>query len=48
VVATITLRGIPTFVVFWQNRNFESVVYASNLPDSEGSSAAARMNERIH
>jgi hypothetical protein len=48
VVATITLRGIPTFVVFWQNKNFEAVVYASNVPDSEGSSAAARMNERIH
>ena len=48
VVATISLRGIPTFVVFWQNRNFEAVVYASNVPDSEGSSVAARMNDRIH
>ena len=48
VVATITLRGIPTFVVFWQNKNFEAVVYASNVSDSEGSSAAVRMNDRIH
>jgi len=48
VVATITLRGIPTFVVFWQNRSFESVVYASNVPDSEGSAVAARINDRIH
>ena len=48
VLATITLRGIPTFVVFWQNKNFEAVVYASNVSDSEGTSAATRMNDRIH
>ena len=48
VMATITLRDIPTFVVFWQNKNFEAVVYASNVSDSEGSSAATRMNDRIH
>jgi len=48
VVATITLRGVPTYVVFWQNRSFEAVVYASNVSASEGSSAATRMNGRIH
>ena len=48
VIATITLRGIPTVVVFWQKKNFEAVVYASNVSDSEGGSAAARMNDRIH
>jgi hypothetical protein len=48
VVATITLRGVPTYVVFWRNKNFEAVVYASNVTASEGSSAAAHMNGRIH
>jgi hypothetical protein len=48
VVATITLRGVPTYVVFWQNKNFEAVVYASNVSSSEGGSAATHMNGRIH
>lgn len=48
VQATIALRGVPTFVVFWQNKNFEAVVYASNVSASEGTSAATRMNGRIH
>jgi hypothetical protein len=48
VMATITLRGIPTYVVFWQKKNFEAVVYASNVSDSEGGSAATRMNDRIN
>jgi hypothetical protein len=48
VVATIKLRGVPTYVVFWRNRNFEAVVYASNISADEGSSAAAHMNGRIH
>lgn len=48
VVATISLRGVPTYVVFWRNKNFEAVVYASNISTSEGSSAAAHMNGRIH
>ena len=48
VVASISLRGVPTYVVFWQNKNFEAVVYASNLSSSEGNSAADHMNARIH
>ena len=48
VVATISLRGVPTYVVFWQNKSFEAVVYASNVSASEGSSEAAQMNGRIH
>ena len=48
VLATISLRGVPTYVVFWQNKNFEAVVYASNVTSSEGSSAASNMNGRIH
>jgi hypothetical protein len=48
VLATISLRGVPTFVVFWQSKNFEAVVYASNISPSEGSSAATRMNGRIY
>ena len=48
VVATISLRGVPTYVVFWRNGNFEAVVYASNVSASEGSSAATQMNGRIH
>jgi len=48
VVATITLRGVPTYVVFWQNKNFEAVVYASNVSTSEGNAAATHMNGRIH
>ncbi len=48
VVATISLRGVPTYVVFWQNKNFEAVVYASNVSTSEGNSAANHMNARIH
>jgi hypothetical protein len=48
VVATISLRGVPTYVVFWRNKNFEAVVYASNVSAAEGSSAATHMNGRIH
>ena len=47
VVATISLRNVPTYVVFWQNKNFEVVVYASNISASEGDSATTRMNSRI-
>ena len=48
VVASISIRGVPTYVVFWQNMNFEAVVYDSNVSASEGSSEAAQMNGRIH
>jgi hypothetical protein len=48
VLATISLRGVPTFVVFWQNKNFEAVVYASNVSSPEGNSVASHMNGRIH
>ena len=48
VVATISLQNIPTYVVFWQNKNFEAVVYASNVSTTEGDSAATQMNSRIH
>jgi hypothetical protein len=47
VVATISLRGVPVYVVFWQTKNFEAVEYASNLSNVEGSSVANRMNGRI-
>ena len=48
VVATISLRGVPVYVVFWQTKNFEAVEYSSNLSNVEGSSVANRMNGRIH
>jgi hypothetical protein len=48
VAATITLRGVPTYVVFWQKKTFEAVIYASNVSLAEGSSAARLMNGRIH
>jgi hypothetical protein len=48
VLATISLRGVPTYVVFWQNKGFEGVVYASNVSASEGALAATNMNGRIH
>src|SRR2546428_374722 len=48
VVATITARGVPTYVAFWQNKNFDAVIYADNLSVSEAQSAVARMNARIH
>ncbi|MDQ2943708.1 MAG: hypothetical protein M3R21_08600 [Candidatus Dormibacteraeota bacterium] len=48
VVATITLRDAPTFVVFWQKKNFEAVIYAINISGAEGSSAATHMDGRIH
>jgi hypothetical protein len=48
VAATITLRGVPRYAVFWQLINFEAVVYASNVSASEGGSEAALMNSRIH
>jgi hypothetical protein len=48
VVATISLRGVPVYVVFWQNKNFEAVEYASNVSSAEGSSVATHMNRRIH
>jgi hypothetical protein len=34
--------------VFWQNKGFEGVVYASNVSASEGALAATNMNGRIH
>jgi hypothetical protein len=48
VAATITLSGAPRYAVLWQVKNFEAVVYASNVSLSEGSSKAAQMNTRIH
>jgi hypothetical protein len=47
-VATITLRGVPTYVAFWQNKGFNAVVYADNLSAADGASAVASMNARIH
>lgn len=47
-VATISARGVPTYVAFWQNKNFDAVVYADNLSASEASSAVNGMNGRIH
>jgi hypothetical protein len=47
-IAAILLRGVPTYVVFWQSTNFEAVVYAINVSASEGGSAAAQMNDRIN
>lgn len=48
VVAAISLRGVPTYVVFWRNKSFEAVIYASNVSASEGIAMAADMNSRIH
>jgi hypothetical protein len=48
VTATITLSGAPRYAALWQVMNFEAVVYASNVSESEGSSEAVLMNGRIH
>jgi hypothetical protein len=48
VAATITLGGAPRYAVLWQLKNFEAVVYSSNVSATEGSSEAAQMNGRIH
>jgi|SRR5579864_3919462 len=48
VVATISARGVLTSVAFWQNKSFDSVVYADNLSASELTMAVGRMNGRIH
>ena len=47
-VATVAYRGVPTFVAFWQSKNFEAIVWADNGLASEGVAAATRMNSRIH
>lgn len=47
-VATISLRGVPTFVAYWQHKNFEAVIYADNLTSAEADAAINRMNGRIH
>ena len=47
-VATISARGVQTYVAFWQYKNFDAVIYADNLSASEAQSALARMNARIH
>ena len=47
-VATIAVRGVPTYVAYWQNKNFDVVIYADNLSASEAASAVTRMNARIH
>jgi hypothetical protein len=46
-VATVSYRGVPTYVVFWQSKNFEAIVWADNGSASEGEAAATRMNGRI-
>jgi hypothetical protein len=46
-VATISIRGVPTYVAFWQNKSFDAVVYADNLSASEATTAVNRMNARI-
>ena len=47
-VATISNRGVPTYVAFWQNKSFDAVVYADNISASEATAAVNRMNGRIH
>jgi hypothetical protein len=47
-IATVSYRGVPTYVAFWQSRNFEAIVWADNGSASEGEAAATRMNGRIH
>lgn len=47
-VATISARGVPTYVAFWQTKSFDAVIYADNLTASEAESAVAHMNARIH
>jgi hypothetical protein len=47
-VATISSRGVPTYVAFWQNKSFNAVVYADNLSAAEASVAVTSMNARIH
>jgi len=46
-VATISVRGVPTYVAFWQNKSFVAVIYAFNLSASEAATAINRMNARI-
>jgi hypothetical protein len=46
-VATIAFRGVPTYVAYWQKKNFDAVIYADNLPAVDASSAVIHMNERI-
>ena len=47
-VATISARGVPTYVAFWQTKSFDAVIYADNLTASEAESAFTHMNARIH
>jgi hypothetical protein len=47
-VATISARGVLTYVAFWQNKSFDAVVYADNLSASAATTAVNRMNGRIH
>jgi hypothetical protein len=47
-VATISFSGVPTYVAYWQKKNFEAVIYADNLSAVDANSAVAHMSERIH
>jgi hypothetical protein len=47
-VATISVRGVPTYVAFWQYKSFDAVIYADNLSTSEANSAVTRMKARIY
>ena len=47
-VATISARGVPTYVALWQNKDFEAIVWGDNVSASEATSAVNRMNGRIH
>jgi hypothetical protein len=46
-VAMVSYRGVPTYVAFWQSKNFEGIVWADNGLASEGVAAVTRMNGRI-
>jgi hypothetical protein len=48
IVATISSRGVPTWVAYWQKENFDAVVYADNLSVSEAYLVVTRMSTRIH
>jgi len=48
VVAEISLRGVPTYVAYWQRKNFDAVIYADNLSGADAATAINRMNGRIH
>jgi hypothetical protein len=48
VVASISLQGASIYTALWQNKEFEVVMVAANMPAADAEAGTKKINGRIH